>query len=80
MAIDSRDKRASAVAPMGIGRLLPLADAVVDAADRLHAWAYRGISVAVAAAGPVGILRITAFDGGVRIGSSDGGVRITASA
>lgn len=41
MALDTRDKRASAI----LGRTLPGPDGTIDAADRLHvAGLYRGIA------------------------------------
>ena len=57
MAIDSRDKRSSAVNPGSPWRgMLPVADGTVSQADRQHAayW-YRGIAAASPAANVVGM-------------------------
>lgn len=48
MAIDTRDKRASALAMVGMMYHLPLPDASVDAPDRAQVtWAYSGLSYIV---------------------------------
>lgn len=51
MAIDTRNKRASALAMVGMMFHLPLADASIDAADRAQlTWAYSGITYSGAVA------------------------------
>ena len=50
MAVDTRDKRASAIGPFSLWRYLPLPDATIDTDDRLHLKAYRGIAADAAAA------------------------------
>ena len=82
MAIDSRDKRASVLGlVLGLGRVQPLADGALGAADRLHlAGLYRGIAAATPTtpveSGPS--ITLAGVGGGVSIAGAGDSFRLVA--